>query len=126
MDGEISGTVWFDADGDGVREQDDPVLVGQNAVTVSLYADSDPFDGLPDGDALVVGTTDETGLYRFQGLNGTYVVQAVGPAGTCSSCGPDSQIDPNTGYTPPISALATSPATVVSGVDIGVTSVCSP
>jgi SdrD B-like protein len=126
VDGELSGTVWLDSDGDGVRDDGEPVLVGQNQVIVSIYADSSPLDGLPDGGALVSGTTDDNGLYSFTGLDGTYVVDAVGASGTCLSSGPDSDIDPNTGYTPPLSVLATFPKTVVAGVDIGVTPVCTP
>jgi hypothetical protein len=123
--GEVTGTVWFDDDGDGSRDGDDPPLGTGSGVTVEIYEDSNT-DGLPDGAAIATSPTDANGLYGFAGLDGTYVLRAVGAAGTCSSSGPDSQVDGNTGYTFPLTVLAASPKQVLSGVDIGLTSACGP
>lgn len=56
----------------------------------------------------------------------TDVVRPVGAAGTCPSSGPDSDIDPNTGDSPPLSVIAADPKQVLSCVDLGLTSVCGP
>jgi hypothetical protein len=117
--GEISGALWFDADGDGVRDPEDPDLALDS--TLEIFADDDPFDGLPDGDALAgqnfSGVSVES--YSFLDLQeGVYVIRLTGPAGTCPSFGPDTDIDPETGLTFPISILETSPPTVVTGVDL--------
>jgi hypothetical protein len=125
--GEVHGTVWADVNGDGVRDPGDNPLDNSSGVMVEIYADSAPLDGLPDTTTpLATSPTDENGMYGFAGLDGTYVMRPVGGAGTCPSSGLDSQIDPNTGYTHTISVLAADPKQVLSGVNLGLTTVCSP
>lgn len=122
--GDVGGTVWMDTDGDGVRDAGEPTLSLTTAM-VKIYEDGAPFDGLPDGPALTTGGIDvNDGHYGFAGLDGVYVIELVGPAGTCPSSGPDSRIDPGTGFTIPFSVLATDPKTVLSGWDMGLTTVC--
>jgi hypothetical protein len=121
--GEITGTVWLDIDGDGVRDPEDPPVVNSTGIMAEIYADEDS-NGIPDGLALATSTTDENGAYGFGGLDGTYVLRVVGAEGSCQSSGPDSDIDANTGYTVPITVQAASPKEVVSGVDMGLTTVC--
>jgi hypothetical protein len=124
--GDLDGTVWSDANGNGVQDAGDDPLVSGSGVMVEIYEDSSPLDGLPDGPAIATSPTDASGDYGFTGLDGTYVVRPVGATGTCPSSGPDSDIDPNTGYSPPLSVIAADPKQVLSGVDLGLTSVCGP
>ncbi len=125
--GDLNGTVWLDNNGDGVWDLNDGdhALDNGSGVMVEIYEDQAPLDGLPDGGPISISPTDGTGMYGFTGLNGTYVLRPVGGPGTCPSSGADSQIDPNTGYTPPVSVLLADPKQVLSGVDLGLTS-CGP
>ncbi len=72
--GTVSGVVWYDTDGDGVQDVDEP-SAPPAAVTVTLYADTD-VDGRPDGTALDSTTVDTTdGTWVFDGIApGDYVV----------------------------------------------------
>ena len=61
----IRGVVWLDEDGDGQRNDDEPLLVG---VTVRLYD--------VENDILVeTAVTDEDGVFEFEELLGSYVVR---------------------------------------------------
>lgn len=67
--GDIAGAAWYDVDGDGSRDAEEPGLVG---VTVQLFR-----AGLQIGQALTGGD----GSYRFAGLQpGAYIVREVQPA----------------------------------------------
>lgn len=60
---EIAGTVWHDADADGVRDPDEHAIP---SMVVFLDADG---DGARDSTE-VVAVTDSAGAYRFEGLDG--------------------------------------------------------
>ncbi len=117
--GTISGALWFDTDGDGVRDPGEPDLA--LAATLELFADEAPFDGQPDGAPVASQTLsgDPVSSYTFSNVpGGIYVVGLTGPAGTCPSSGPDSAIDPSTGVSFPVSIVETSPPTMVTDVDL--------
>jgi hypothetical protein len=76
--GDIAGTVWLDADGDGQRDAGEP---GLPDVTVKLL-----HDGIQIGQA----TTDEDGTYRLADLErNTYRVREIQPARLRWSTTPD-------------------------------------
>ncbi|NNM28780.1 MAG: hypothetical protein HKO57_04620, partial [Akkermansiaceae bacterium] len=69
----VSGTLWYDYDGDGVQDANEPPIAGH-----SVGLDTDD-DGTPD----VFTTTDADGFYSFSDVvDGTYDVIVTGPAGT--------------------------------------------
>lgn len=75
-DNDLTDTVWFDEDGDGVRDAGEPGIAG---ITVDLYKDSNN-DGTPDLDVngqpqvVATATTDANGEVNFPGLeDGTYI-----------------------------------------------------
>jgi choice-of-anchor A domain-containing protein len=70
----ISGLVWYDKDGDGIRDLDEKALAGVKLVLTGT-------DNT--GKAVTVyAQTDATGLYRFTGLKpGTYSIKAIAPTG---------------------------------------------
>ncbi|MBI1337329.1 MAG: choice-of-anchor D domain-containing protein [Phycisphaera sp.] len=98
LSGSISGTVWADLNGDGVRDAGEPGLAG---VTVYLddndnaqldWTDANGNDAWDEGegerwvtsavDDALTTDNDETGQYQFEGLNaGEYVVRQVTPEG---------------------------------------------
>ena len=119
--GQLSGTVWKDRDGDGIRGTGEG---GRNNVTVRLM---DPVDGVIDNhdDAHVATvTTNGSGHYRFEGVvPGDYYVAFVAPAehaiaprdqGTDDDR--DSDADRITGFTGIVTALAGS---VDDSIDAG-------
>jgi hypothetical protein len=70
--GEISGTVFFDRNANGAREDGEEGLAGQT-VFIDLVGDGRLHPGDP------ITTTNERGEYRFRGLplNATYVVRQL-------------------------------------------------
>nr|MBX2824601.1 carboxypeptidase regulatory-like domain-containing protein [Gammaproteobacteria bacterium] len=100
----IGDTVWKDLNGNGLQDNE-PVV---NGVVVNLWTDDDG-NGTPD--SLVKFTsTSGNGFYEFTELDPskTYIVQVLLPEGctyTLFNAGDDardSDIDPATGYTSPI------------------------
>ncbi|WP_207763423.1 Spy0128 family protein [Bifidobacterium margollesii] len=80
VDRSVNGTAWWDYDGDGVRDDTDPVLKG---VTVTLKdASGRIVEGL-DGDTLVTGT-DANGHWELDGIpaGSGYIVEFTPRAGT--------------------------------------------
>jgi hypothetical protein len=70
----ISGVVYADADGDGVRDAGEGPLAGW-----TVYLDADGDGSLDAGEASHV--TDATGLYSFSVAGGSYTVRQVAQAG---------------------------------------------
>lgn len=92
-EGSISGVVFFDANGNGVRDAGEPGLPG---VTVTVTGGS--FTGAT--------TTDLTGAYTVTGLTaGTYTVTETDPAGYVSTTANTLSVSVST--------------TVVTGIDFG-------
>ena len=97
--GAIGDFIWYDADGDGMK---DDAEAGMAGVTLRLYEDADNNGVLSAGDVLLTTTaTDDNGLYQFTGLpddqnvvvvdSGTLpanVTQTYDPneAAPCSTC----------------------------------------
>ena len=120
--GVIGDSVWQDRNGNGVRDPGDPGVAG---VTVTLLdAEGNPVPGV---DPVVTGAD---GGYRFENLPlGTYRIKFSGlPAGsrlTTPNAGgndrTDSDADPRTGITGPITLTAARPTagTVDAGLVIG-------
>ena len=123
--GVIGDSVWRDRNGNGVRDAGDTGIAG---VTVTLLdQEGDPIPGI----APVVTGAD--GGYRFENLPlGTYRVKFSGlPAGsrlTTPNAGGndsrDSDADPNTGITGPITLTAANP--VAASIDAGVVMAAPP
>ena len=79
----VSGCVWNDDNGDGVRDE---IEGGMAGVTVDLYCDSDG-DGMLDPDDTYLDTqiTTEDGSYRFDDLSaGDYIVYVTDTGGVLS------------------------------------------
>ena len=67
----LGNYVWYDMNGNGVRDADEPPLSG---VTVTLYDDK--------GNTIGTTQTDQNGFYSFSGLTpGSYVVGFTPPSG---------------------------------------------
>jgi len=81
----ISGTVFNDANGNGIQNSGELGIAG-----VVLYIDPDNAGVFQTGDPQT--TTNSAGVYAFTGLSaGTYIVRQVFPAG-------DTQTSPTKGY----------------------------
>jgi protocatechuate 3,4-dioxygenase beta subunit len=89
----LGNLVWFDANGNGLRDAAEPTLAG---ITVNLYTDNNT-DNTPDGAAIATTTTNASGIYGFSNLApGNYIVGVVLPTGYQNSFTPASGINPNT------------------------------
>ncbi|HEU5149546.1 MAG TPA: SdrD B-like domain-containing protein [Iamia sp.] len=94
----LGDRVWFDLDGDGVQDAGEP---GASGVTVELLSGTTVVD---------TTTTGTDGLYLFTDLApGTYTVRFTAPAGTALTAAgqggdpaTDSDADPATGTTGPV------------------------
>jgi len=104
--GTIRGTVWSDDDGNGLQGGAEPLVAG---VDVELWVDSDK-DGTADIQ-LDSKTSGSQGNYAFPGLaiTETYVVRVDAPVGSMPTTRDvgnddtiDSDADPATGFTGPI------------------------
>ena len=96
-DASLGDLVWLDRNGDGVRDADEPGIVGAALEIVGLGA-----DGVLGGgdDAVFRVTTDADGLYSLDGLlPGDYVVTVTGglPLGAVSSYDLDGDLDGSAG-----------------------------
>ncbi len=90
----LGNLVWFDADGDGLKDVDENGISG---VTVNLYADANN-DNIADGAAVATTTTNASGNYNFTGLfTGNYIVGIIIPngykAGFINGGDPDNNTD---------------------------------
>jgi hypothetical protein len=82
--GVVTGSAWFDDNGDGIRQPDEAPRVGYTFLIPGLYR---------------AATTDENGDYRFEDIPaGTYVVTNFQQQyeWTFTKGGQDSDFDPNT------------------------------
>lgn len=123
--GIVSGTAWYDSNGNGSLDSDEPLLAG---VQVTLYSDTN--DDPTDGQSTVAGpiTTGDNGRYQFGGVppSGAGVRYRLGfglPAnyafttqGVAILTDGNSDVDPATGYTP---RFDVGYAETVSYVDAG-------
>jgi len=98
----IGDRVWYDTDGDGIQDVSEPGVAG---ATVRLYDAT--------GTTLLATTTsDGNGNYEFTGLPaGTYIIEVVKAGYTASpqyatGAANDSDIDPLTGRSGPITVVA--------------------
>ncbi len=90
--GALSGTVWFDADGDGQADVDEPALPGMLLTVVAVGvsaapASAEPGVGRAAGIVPIVRTavTDQRGRFEFRGLgSGRYEVELSAPAGSAA------------------------------------------
>jgi len=90
--GALSGTVWFDADGDGQADVDEPALPGMLLTVVAVGvsaapASAEPGVGRAAGIVPIVRTavTDQRGRFEFPGLgSGRYEVELSAPAGSAA------------------------------------------
>ena len=81
---QISGSTWFDLDGDSVRDGDEPGVVGS-----TIYLDQNNNGQLDDGETST--TTTANGDYGFGGLApATYTVAEVMQVGWARAYPPDS------------------------------------
>jgi uncharacterized repeat protein (TIGR01451 family) len=103
VSGSISGTVWYDTDGNGIRNALETGKVNNSLVTLM---------GTTNGNTPVNRTmnTDTSGNYLFDGLSsGTYTVKFTRPLNyRASSRGSDSDGDPVTLITDSLSVGATT------------------
>ncbi len=103
--GAIGDFVWFDVNGDGIQDVDEP---GIPNVTIELWEDTDGTGGLSGGDTLVADTvTDADGGYLFPDLiPADYFVKVTDAnnqlTGLQLTVGPQSQSNPT-----PLIALGT-------------------
>ena len=124
----LGNRVFLDANNNGLL---DATEAGIQGVTVNLYRDSNG-DGTPDGAAIGTTTTNATGHYLFTGLTaGTYVVEAVTPAGFTTSTGtvgsatgpyepapdPDNNIDSDDNGTAAAAVVRSGPVTLAAGTE---------
>ncbi|MFL5801497.1 MAG: SdrD B-like domain-containing protein [Roseiflexaceae bacterium] len=100
---QLGSMVWYDTNGDGIWEAGE---AGVSGVTVTLYDAA--------GNTIATTATDSNGLYQFVNLvPGTYVIGFSGlPSGYAFTAanqggndGRDSDVDPTTGHTDPITLL---------------------
>ncbi|MFK8014057.1 MAG: SdrD B-like domain-containing protein, partial [Gammaproteobacteria bacterium] len=113
--------VWIDQDRDGVQDAGEPGVPG---AVVNLWTDDDG-DGQPDTQ-IATATTDDNGMYMFNGLNSftVYIVQFEAIPGkpfTTQTAGGDPTVDSN----PDVNTGITAPVTLASGefnptIDAGV------
>ncbi len=107
----LSGVLWEDRDGDGVRDEGEAILP---AITVTLYTDPNG-DGNPaDGEPVMTSATNTNGEYLFNGLlPATYVVTLTVPdpyRPVASKQGDDRQTDSDA------NAQSMIPVTLPSGM----------
>jgi len=108
----VTGVVWVDSDGDGVRDSGEPGLKG-----VSVQA-------LRDGSQAGSDETDANGAYEFSGLApGSYVVMVTAPADYAfsrwdvgSDDSVDSDVDPASGRSPVLSLASGEARKVDAGM----------
>jgi hypothetical protein len=107
--GRLDGIVWNDTNGNGQRDPGEPPVPG---VIVTLF----PGTGSPI--PIITTTTTQDGSYRFENLPpGDYLVGFEPPRGfgfTSPNQGndaTDSDADPSTGRTPPVTVTAGQPTT---------------
>ncbi|MFP4031440.1 MAG: SdrD B-like domain-containing protein [Desulfococcaceae bacterium] len=106
--GSIGDRIWYDLDGDGIQDPEEPGVSG--AVVRLLDAD---------GDAPLAETvSDGLGRYRFDGLSpGQYLVEFVPPPGFVFSP-PGAGDDPALDSDPDPATGRTAPVTLPPGADI--------
>ncbi|MDH5422572.1 MAG: carboxypeptidase regulatory-like domain-containing protein, partial [Acidimicrobiia bacterium] len=118
--GDIVGTVWEDANGDGLQDLGE---AGRPGVAVNLWVDTDS-NGSPDT-VVASTTTDANGDYFFIGIaDGTYAVEVIAsdisPMDIGGDDSIDSDIDPVTGLSGPASVLPGSQVDLDAGVYVPV------
>ena len=114
--GDIVGTVWEDANGDGLQDLGE---AGRPGVAVNLWVDTDS-NGSPDT-VVASTTTDANGDYFFIGIaDGTYAVEVIAsdisPMDIGGDDSIDSDIDPVTGLSGPLSVLPGAEVDLDAGV----------
>ncbi len=111
----IEGTVWGDADGDGIQDASE---AGIGGATVQLVrAGTDGVFGTPDDVVAATTTTDPDGGYLFIGVTaGEYVVRVVNNA-TLTGYTPTSGPDSEGGYVS--SPVTVAAGDVAAGIDFG-------
>jgi uncharacterized repeat protein (TIGR01451 family) len=83
----LGDLVWTDLNNNGIVDAGDGGAPGIANVRVNLYLDGNN-DGVPDGGAIATQLTNGAGNYLFTNLApGTYIVEAVTPAGFVTSTG---------------------------------------
>jgi uncharacterized protein (DUF2141 family) len=111
--GSITGTVFNDANGDGVQDNGEVGIAG-----VSVYIDATNAGVFKTGD--LETTTNSSGVYSFTGLAaGTYLVRQILPSG-------DKQTAPSNGFGNHVTLAANQAATGANFGDEGTTVVTSP
>lgn len=86
LQGSIGDYIWLDANNDGVQDADELPLEG---ITVRLYRDLDDDGAIDTDDPLVdIVTTDENGLYTFEGLPFASYIVAVDQSSAVTSPNP--------------------------------------
>jgi SdrD B-like domain/Secretion system C-terminal sorting domain len=117
----IGDKVWFDTDGDGVQDTNEPGVAG---VTVTLYA--------ANGTTVIATTiTDANGNYSFTNLppNTDYIIGVTPPpgtvfttsGGTTPGTNTDSDVNPATGKTNVVVNSGVA-GTQITGIDAGIKS----